>query len=218
MISNMRLRRLAARLASKPGKWTRLPAFLAVTSRRSMPIRPGSFVLSTGKSCVPTVAEDPYPTMTLDELKALPLADLAAKHCLLTMWSVSSHIPQCFELAEAWGFTYRSLGPVWVKESYPGQSEMFDDPPICDIGMGYWFRQQAEIAFVFGRGSPNRLNADVRQALVAPRQQHSRKPDEFYRRIERLVEGPYLELFARTTRPGWTAWGNQTDKFIAAKA
>jgi N6-adenosine-specific RNA methylase IME4 len=62
------------------------------------------------------------------------------------------------------------------------------------------------------RGSPKRLNADVRQAIVEPRREHSRKPD-IYARIERLVDGPYIELFARTKRPGWSAWGNQTEMF-----
>lgn len=179
---------------------------------------PWAFRTFGGESAVPTLADDPYPTMQLDELKALPVADVAAANCLLIMWVVSSHVPQSLELAAAWGFDYRSLGPVWTKESYPGQSEMFGDAPICEIGMGYWFRQQAEIAFVFGRGSPRRLNADVRQALLAPRQQHSRKPAEFHRRIERLVAGPYLELFGRERRPGWDCWGNQTDKFAPSEA
>ena len=63
------------------------------------------------------------------------------------------------------------------------------------------------------RGNPRRLNMDVRQAIIEPRREHSRKPGCVYERIERLVEGPYLELFARTTRPGWTACGNETNKF-----
>lgn len=174
---------------------------------------PWAFRTYGGADAVPTLAADPYSTMTLDEMKALPVADITANDCLLIMWVVSSHVPQAFELAEAWGFTYRSLGPVWVKERHPGQSEMFNEPPICDFGMGYWFRQQAEIAFIFGRGSPKRLSADVRQALVEPRREHSRKPDEFHRRVERLVGGPYLEMFGREQRPGWTIWGNQTAKF-----
>ena len=65
------------------------------------------------------------------------------------------------------------------------------------------------------RGKPKRLNADVRQAIIAPPREHSRKPDGVHERIERLVAGPYLELFARQRRPGWDAWGNETDKFAA---
>jgi N6-adenosine-specific RNA methylase IME4 len=63
------------------------------------------------------------------------------------------------------------------------------------------------------RGKPKRLNADVRQGIIAPRREHSRKPDGIHQRIERLVAGPYLELFARQSRPGWTVWGNETNKF-----
>jgi N6-adenosine-specific RNA methylase IME4 len=177
---------------------------------------PWHFQSYDGVSCVPTTADDPYSTMTLDDLKALPVADVAADDCLLVMWVVSSHLPQALELGATWGFTYRSLGPIWPKEKHPGQPEMFDEGPICELGMGYWFRQQAEISLVLGRGSPTRLNGGVRQMIFAPRQQHSRKPAEQYRRIESLVAGPYLELFARAPREGWTVWGNETDKFARA--
>ena len=63
------------------------------------------------------------------------------------------------------------------------------------------------------KGKPKRINKDVQQLVVSKRREHSRKPDEMYNRIERFVEGPYIELFARTKRPGWDSWGNQTDKF-----
>jgi len=177
---------------------------------------PWAFRTYSGDGSVPTLAADPYPTMTLDELKALPVADVAGPNCLLVMWVISSHIPQAIELAEAWGFTYRSLGPIWIKDRSPNQVEMFDDGPICDLGMGYWFRQQGEISLVFGRGSPTRLSCGVRQVVAAPRREHSRKPDEVHRRVQALVAGPYLEMFARAPRAGWVVWGNQTDKFGAA--
>lgn len=177
---------------------------------------PWAFRTFSGKDAVPTLGAAPYATLTLEEMQALPVAEVAAEDCLLVMWVISSHIPQAISLAGAWGFSYRSLGPVWIKARSPDQSEMFDDAPICDLGMGYWFRQQAEIAFVFGRGSPKRLSASVRQVMASPRRQHSRKPDETHERIQALVEGPYLELFARQARPGWTVWGNQTDRFTEA--
>lgn len=174
---------------------------------------PWNFKTYSGESAVPTLAADPYSTMTLDEMKALPVGDVAAADCLLVMWIVSSHLVEAIELAAAWGFTYRSIGPVWAKERSPDQAEIFDDGPICDLGMGYWFRQQCEIALVFGRGSPKRLSRSVRQYVGEPRREHSRKPDCVHERIERLVAGPRLELFARQQRPGWTAFGNQTEKF-----
>lgn len=174
---------------------------------------PWSFRTYGGEDAVPTLGEDPYETMALEELKALPVAEVAAPDCLMVMWVISSHIPQAIELAEHWGFTYRSLGPVWFKDRHPDQLEMFGDGPICDLGMGYWFRQQCEIALVFGRGSPKRLNADVRQVISEPRRQHSRKPDGAYAKLERLVEGPYLDMFGRQSRPNWTVWGNEAAKF-----
>lgn len=174
---------------------------------------PWGFRTYAGANEVATLGDNPYPTMTLDEMKALRVSDVAAPDCLMVMWVISSHIPQAIELAEHWGFTYRSLGPVWIKDRSPDQTEMFDDPPICDLGMGYWFRQQSEIALVFGRGSPQRLSAGVRQVVAAPRREHSRKPSIVHERVEALVAGPYLEMFGREQRPGWTVCGNEVTKF-----
>ena len=90
---------------------------------------------------------------------------------------------------------------------------MFPDPVDVQIGTGYWTRSNSEVCLLATRGKPKRTDAGVRQAIIEPRRQHSRKPDCVYERIERLVAGPYLELFARNTRPGWTSWGNETEKF-----
>ena len=79
--------------------------------------------------------------------------------------------------------------------------------------MGYWIRANTEPCLLATRGKPKRLNAGVRQGIIEPRREHSRKPDCVHERIERLVAGHYLGLFARQTRPGWTAWGNEVGKF-----
>jgi len=79
--------------------------------------------------------------------------------------------------------------------------------------MGYWTRANSEPCLLATRGKPKRLSAAVRQGIIEPRREHSRKPDCVHERIERLVAGPYLELFARATRPGWTCWGNEVGKF-----
>jgi N6-adenosine-specific RNA methylase IME4 len=81
------------------------------------------------------------------------------------------------------------------------------------MGTGYWTRANPELCLLFTRGKPKRLSAAVRKLMIAPRREHSRKPDQQYQDIEQLVGGPYLELFARTEREGWTSWGNQTGKF-----
>jgi N6-adenosine-specific RNA methylase IME4 len=80
-------------------------------------------------------------------------------------------------------------------------------------GLGYWTRANTEPCLLTTRGHPKRLHADVRQGIIAPRREHSRKPPCIHERIERLVAGPYVELFARQRRSGWDAWGNETDKF-----
>jgi N6-adenosine-specific RNA methylase IME4 len=162
---------------------------------------PWSFRTYSGKDVAPSRAEQPYPVMSLADLKALPVGDVAARDAILLMWTVSHLQDEATDLARAWGFTPKSVAFIWDKGR---------------VGMGYWTRQEAEICKLYTRGKPKRLHADVRQIIRAPRREHSRKPDEQYGRIERLVAGPYLELFARQSWPGWTAWGNQTDKFVAA--
>lgn len=160
-------------------------------------------------------AESHYCTMSMDEIAALPVADLAAEDCVLFMWACWPSLPEALGIIEAWGFTYKTCGFDWMK-AHAGQIEMFRDDGDVQVGMGYWTRANTEPCLLATRGKPKRLNADVRQGILEPRRQHSRKPDCVPGRIERLVTGPYLELFARTQRPGWTVWGNQTDKFEAA--
>jgi N6-adenosine-specific RNA methylase IME4 len=98
-------------------------------------------------------------------------------------------------------------------KAHAGQIDMFRDDLDASVGMGYWTRANSEACLLATRGKPKRLNADVRQGIIAPRREHSRKPDGIHARIERLVAGPYCELFARERRPGWDAWGNEVDKF-----
>lgn len=152
-----------------------------------------------------------YDTMGAEEIRRLPVADFAADDCCLFLWICWPLLPEALQLIEAWGFVYKTCAFDWVKAK--NQVELFGNEPAVQIGMGYWTRSNSEVCLLATRGKPTRLRADVRQAIMEPRRQHSRKPDCVYGRIERLVAGPYLELFARATRPGWTSWGNQTDKF-----
>jgi N6-adenosine-specific RNA methylase IME4 len=93
---------------------------------------------------------------------------------------------------------------------------MFSGPVDADMKLGYWTRANSEVCLLATRGNPKRIDAGVRQGIIEPARQHSRKPDCVHQRIERLVAGPYLELFARQRRPGWTSWGNQLDRFAVA--
>ena len=154
-----------------------------------------------------------YETMDLEALKALPVGEVAARDCALLMWIIDSHIDQGFALARAWGFEFKSRAFTWRKVKKTIPEEEYEDDTATAMGMGRWTRKESELCFIFTRGRPKRLSGGVREIINAPRREHSRKPDETYDRIESLVGGPYLEMFARTQHPGWSAWGNQTDKF-----
>lgn len=159
--------------------------------------------------------QDHYYTMTASDMEAMPVASVAAQDCVLLMWSTWPHLRQALSLIEAWGFEYKTCGFDWMKADV-STIDLFPDPRSADMKMGYWTRSNSEPCLLATRGKPKRLDAGVRMGIIEKAREHSRKPDCVYGRIERLVAGPYLELFARTTRPGWTAWGNQTDKFKAA--
>lgn len=152
----------------------------------------------------------PYQTMGHDDIYSLPVGDVAAKDCALFLWVVQTQLPQALTLIERWGFEFKSVSFAWFKgEGLP----LFPNDVRVPIGCGYWTRAGFEQCWIATRGKPNRQNADVRQVLLEKRREHSRKPDCVHERIERLVAGPYLELFARSHRPGWDVWGNETDKF-----
>jgi N6-adenosine-specific RNA methylase IME4 len=153
-----------------------------------------------------------YGVMLEDELSALPVGELAAPDSVLFLWVTWPQLLWGLRTIEAWGFTYKTCAFAWVK-AHAQQLEMFRDDIDVQMTLGYWTRSNSEVCLLATRGKPKRLHADVRQAIVEPRREHSRKPDCVPKRIERLVSGPYLELFARTQRAGWTVWGNQTDKF-----
>jgi N6-adenosine-specific RNA methylase IME4 len=154
--------------------------------------------------------------MDLAELKALPVGDIAAPDCALFMWVVGSHLEESIGLARAWGFTFKTDAFYWAKQRLIGadQIDLFTgDIAEPRMGFGYWTRKQVEPCWLFTRGAPKRVSKGIRQLIVEPRREHSRKPDAQYDRIEALVGGPRLELFARRARPGWDCWGNETDKF-----
>lgn len=153
-----------------------------------------------------------YDTMAADDIRALPVGDLAADDCALFLWICWPLLEEAMALITAWGFTYKTCAFAWTK-AHAAQVEMFRDDADGQVGMGYWTRSNSEVCLLAVRGRPQRLNKDVRQAIIEPRREHSRKPECVYGRIERLVAGPYLELIARNERPGWTSWGNQVGKY-----
>jgi N6-adenosine-specific RNA methylase IME4 len=164
---------------------------------------PWHFEVYNEESGVERAAGNYYPTMSLDEICALPVLSLAAPDAILFMWTTAPHLQESFQVLAAWGFEYKT-NAVWVKDK---------------IGLGYFVRNQHELLLVATRGdmpSPSPANRPP-SVISAPRREHSRKPDEAYALIEAMYPAlPKLELFARQRRPGWDVWGNETDKFSGA--
>ncbi|HYH39891.1 MAG TPA: MT-A70 family methyltransferase [Azospirillum sp.] len=145
-----------------------------------------------------------YACMALDAIKALPVSQLAAPDCACLMWATAPMLPQAIETMQAWGFTFKSAG-AWAKQSSTGNAWAF--------GTGYCYRSAAEFWLLGTIGQPCQKVRNVRNLIVAPVREHSRKPDQMRSDIEALWDGPYCELFARESAPGWDSWGNQVGKF-----
>ena len=158
-----------------------------------------------------------YETMYPFDMQALPVAKLAADDCVLFVWATWPALEDCMDMIYGWGFEYKTCAFCWMKAN-GRQLDMFNDEIEADMKLGYWTRANSEVCLLATRGKPKRFNADVRQGIIEPARQHSRKPNCVQERIERLVAGPYLELFARQERSGWTCWGNETKKFRQAVA
>lgn len=167
----------------------------------------------TGRS-----AEQHYSTQSAADIAALPVSSVAAKNAVLFMWATFPTLPQAFEVGAAWGFEYKTCAFVWLKRTTTGRH--------WHKGLGYYTMSNAEPCLLFTRGRPpSRLHKDIHQVIdgLAAAQEglfppltsrimaHSVKPEEAYRRIERMFAGPYLELYARHTRTGWRSLGNEID-------
>lgn len=163
-------------------------------------------------------ASQHYDTMPTADICALapdgiPVAELAAKDAALFLWGTWPHLPDALQVIAAWGFEYRSCGFVWIKQN-KSAATLWCDLDNLFLGLGYGTRGNSEFCLRAQRGQMGvAQDRGVAQLIVAPIREHNRKPDEQYQRIERLYAGPYLELFARARRPGWSAWGNQVGKF-----
>ena len=165
-----------------------------------------------------------YQTMSIKEIQALPVADLAADDCLLFIWCTFPLLPEGIDTIRAWGFKYKTLGFVWAKANkrlysildllgiasiVKGIASIFD--PY--MGGGSYTRANAEVCLIGVKGRACRLIKDksIINVVYAPRGRHSEKPAEVREKIERLVGPglPMIELFARKRAPGWDAWGNE---------
>lgn len=168
---------------------------------------PWQFTNRTGKMAPEHKRLSRYSTMTTDEICALPIGDYGADVSHLYLWVPNALLPQGLQVLQAWGFNYKS-NIVWYKTRKDGGPD--------GRGVGFYFRNVTELLLFGVKGKNARTReAGRRQVNIIPvrKREHSRKPDEAYDIIEACSPGPYLELFARGTRKGWTAWGNQADKY-----
>ena len=164
---------------------------------------PWQFQIRTGKVAPEHKRLNRYPTMTLDDIKALPVANAADSRSHLYLWVPNALLPQGLEVMQAWGFEYKT-NLIWEKVRKDGQPD--------GRGVGFYFRNVTEILLFGIRGDKNRTLDPGRtqvNLLRAMKREHSRKPDEFVTLIESCSPGPYLEMFARGNREGWDMWGNQ---------
>lgn len=139
-----------------------------------------------------------YDLMPLERIKAMPVADLAEENAHLYLWTPNNIIPEALQVVKTWGFTYRNM-LVWGKPK---------------LGLGVYIRTSHESCIFATRGkAPVKFHAQP-SFMFCAQQDHSHKPEEQFAIIQRLSNGPYLELFARRRTPGWDVWGNEIDSDV----
>lgn len=149
-----------------------------------------------------------YATMTLDDIKRLPVAGLAASDCLLWLWATAPMLHEQIAVLEHWGFEFKTSG-VWVKTTLNNK---------IGFGTGYVLRNAHEPFLIGTRGNPV-TSRSVRSVVMGRVRAHSQKPEESYRAAEALMPGARrVELFSRTSRKGWDVWGDEVGKFDALDA
>ena len=149
-------------------------------------------------------AKKHYPTMRIEELCALPVAEIADRDCSLFLWATFPQLPEALRLIQAWGFVYKTVAFVWLKQNRKALTWFF--------GLGFWTRSNAEICLLATKGHPKRQSAGIHQLVISPVERHSKKPDEVREKIVALMgDVPRIELFARQQTPGWDVWGNEVE-------
>lgn len=157
-----------------------------------------------------------YPRMAIENICKLNVSSLVEQDCTLFLWACWPMMKDAFDLISAWGFEYKTLAFDWVKVTKSMR---------LHFGMGFYTRANSEPCLLATRGSPKRKEKGVAQViwnwedyepdtLISKFRGHSVKPDEQYKRIEALVDGPYLEMFCRRPQPGWDSWGNEIESDI----
>lgn len=144
-----------------------------------------------------------YPTMSIDEIKALDVGAWAEDDCQLYLWTINKYLKQAFEIAESWGFKFSTL-LTWVKKPH-------------GIGLGGAYVQTCEYVLFCHKGRVDHQTRIDTTWWLCKRRKHSEKPSEMLDIFEAVGKSPYLELFARQRREGWDVWGNEVDSDIELK-
>jgi len=165
-----------------------------------------SNLIKDGSRRMVSVSDFTYPTMSMADIISMPVQDVAESDAGIFLWTTNSFMRQAYDVMDAWGFNPKTI-ITWAKTQHA-------DPTKASMKQGWWFRGATEHAIFGVRGKLKRQSTKAfPTALLLPRiYQHSRKPDAFFAMVEVVLPGPRLELFARRTRPGWTAWGNQINQ------
>jgi N6-adenosine-specific RNA methylase IME4 len=162
-----------------------------------------------------------YRDYSIDEIiVGLPVKDIVARDAWLWLWLPDPHAPRMLEIMQAFGFKFSGRGFTWVKtlKSLNRETRLVsttDIESVLCMNGGKTTRKNSETVWLGRRGSPQILSHSVREVIIAPLREHSRKPDEFYRRVEAFAPGPYLDLFGRQSREGWRVWGDEATLFDA---
>ena len=143
-----------------------------------------------------------YNLMTMEEIKALPIQEIADDNCVLFLWTIFPYLDEQIKLFEHWGFDYKTVGFTWIKTNKNNGKPFF--------GVGYYAKSNAEICLMGIKGKMKPISNKVSSVIISPRREHSRKPDEARERIVELFgDIPRIELFAREKTEGWDSWGNE---------
>jgi len=164
---------------------------------------PWRFSHRSPKGATAKAAGGQYETMTLAQIKAMPVPLIAAEDCLLWLWATNPMLPQAFDVMKAWGFTFKTAGH-WSKKTVTGKQA---------FGTGYILRCAGE-PFLIGTRGRVKTSRSVRSLIEGKVREHSRKPDEAFAAAEKLVPNARrIELFSRQEREGWDTWGHEVGKF-----
>ena len=167
---------------------------------------PWSYAMNDEKISNSTISH--YPTMSLDQLKKLPVKDIGAKSSALFLWTSNPLLPKAIDLMQSWGYEFKTVFKVWRKTYQDGS-------PVCVPG--WWSRSSTELLLVGARGSPlkNKTNLNEPQEYVSQRETHSEKPDEIRDAIFNFLDvKSRIELFSRKVCDGWDAWGLEINGFL----